>query len=171
MVVGYSSVELDGLFSTVRNTESNLGSFICDILRTEYDADVAFLNSGTFRSNCVHPAGEIDIRMIKTILPMADKNVMLLMPGRVFHQMLENGVSGYPKYEGRFPQVSGCRFKFDPRKPPGNRIDINDVNLIDGPLEPNKKYKVAMKEFVALGKDGFDCLTKQESEIEWLIDQ
>lgn len=85
MVVGYSAVELDGLFSTVRNTESNLGSFICDILRTEYDADVSFLNSGTFRSNYVHPSGEINIKMIRTIMPMPDINVMLLMPGRVFH--------------------------------------------------------------------------------------
>jgi len=85
LVVGYSSVELDGLFSTVRNTESNLGSFLCDLLREEYNADVAFLNSGTFRSNCVHPSGEINIKMIKTILPMPDKNVMLRMPGRVFH--------------------------------------------------------------------------------------
>mmetsp|Transcript_45196 Transcript_45196/g.61305 ORF Transcript_45196/g.61305 Transcript_45196/m.61305 type:complete len:92 (+) Transcript_45196:991-1266(+) len=84
-VVGYSSVELDGLFSTVRTTESNLGSFFCDLIREEYCADIAFFNSGTFRSNCVHPVGEIDLRMIKTILPMPDKNVMLRMPGRVFH--------------------------------------------------------------------------------------
>jgi len=48
--------------------------------------------------------------------------------------MLENGVSGYPKFEGRFPQVSGVRFKFDPRKPPGQRIKPEDINLLDGPL-------------------------------------
>lgn len=42
--------------------------------------------------------------------------------------------------------------------------------MTDGPLIPDKKYKVAMKEFVALGKDGFDCLTREDSEIEWLID-
>lgn len=84
-VIGYTETDLDGLFSTVRNTESNLGNFICDILREEYNADIAFLNSGTFRSNAVHHTGEIDMRMMKTILPMPDHNVMLSMPGSVFH--------------------------------------------------------------------------------------
>ena len=36
---------------------------------------------------------------------------------------LENGVSQYPKLEGRFPQVSGVEFGFDPSKPPGQRVE------------------------------------------------
>jgi len=33
----------------------------------------------------------------------------------------------------------------------------------------DRKYKVALKEFIALGKDGFDCLVDENSDIEWLI--
>ena len=37
-------------------------------------------------------------------------------------QALENGVSKYPVKEGRFPQVAGLSFGFDPTRPPGQRV-------------------------------------------------
>ena len=42
---------------------------------------------------------------------------------------LENGVSQWPKLEGRFPQVSGLTFAFDPDQPNGQRIDANLVKI------------------------------------------
>jgi 5'-nucleotidase len=42
-------------------------------------------------------------------------------------KLLENGVSKVPALEGRFPCVSGLRFKFDPSKPAGHRIDPESV--------------------------------------------
>lgn len=42
---------------------------------------------------------------------------------------LENGVSKYPVHEGRFPQVAGITFGFDPTKPPGARIDPKHVKV------------------------------------------
>ena len=35
---------------------------------------------------------------------------------------LENGVSQYPKLDGRFPCVSGLRFSFDPSASPGSQL-------------------------------------------------
>ena len=37
---------------------------------------------------------------------MMDPLVLLEVTGEQIHQALENGVSMYPKLEGRFPQVS-----------------------------------------------------------------
>lgn len=39
--------------------------------------------------------------------------------GRQLHMALENGVSKFPTYEGRFPAVSKIRFLFDSDKEPG----------------------------------------------------
>ena len=36
-----------------------------------------------------------------------DKIVKLSLSGRLFKQVLENGVSLYPKYDGRWPVISG----------------------------------------------------------------
>lgn len=57
--VGYSAVELDGRFSTVRTRESNLGNFVTDIWKEDAKADVALLNSGSLRSDTLHPPGPI----------------------------------------------------------------------------------------------------------------
>jgi len=59
---------------------------------------------------------------------------LLLISGSQVLSCLENGVSQWPKLEGRFPQVSGIKFKFDGQKSPGSRIchdlvKIGDENL------------------------------------------
>ena len=42
-------------------------------------------------------------------------------PGSQLLSALENGVSQYPKLEGRFPQVAGVSFIFDPAQEMGKR--------------------------------------------------
>ena len=42
---------------------------------------------------------------------------------------LENGVSQYPILEGRFPQVAGIVFGFDPSMPPYQRVDPELVKV------------------------------------------
>ena len=49
--------------------------------------------------------------------------------GKQIHEALENSVSQYPKLEGRFPQVSGISFTFNPSKPSGKRVDINSIKI------------------------------------------
>ena len=50
---------------------------------------------------------------------------------------LENGVSMYPKLEGRFLQVGGLSFAFDPTKPPLQRVDRRFVRIGDQVLKLN----------------------------------
>lgn len=53
-------------------------------------------------------------------------------------EALENGVSQWPKLEGRFPQVSGVRFAFDPSQPPGQRIVPGSVTVGGADLQPGE---------------------------------
>jgi hypothetical protein len=48
-VIGETYTDLDGRFTTVRHRESNLCNLLCDVFRRACSADVALLNSGTFR--------------------------------------------------------------------------------------------------------------------------
>lgn len=89
------------------------------------------------------------------MLPMPDKVIVVKIKGSTFKEALENGVSAWPKYDGRFPCISGCNFSFDPSKPPGHRINLEDIQTESGPLDPAKEYKVATKSFIAAGKDGY----------------
>ncbi len=47
--LGEFECDLDGRFSSLRASETNLGSFICDIMVAAANADFALLNSGTLR--------------------------------------------------------------------------------------------------------------------------
>ena len=47
-----------------------------------------------------------------TLLPMLDELCVLGLSGNQLHEALENGVSQYPKLEGRFPCVSGKQLRF-----------------------------------------------------------
>ena len=62
---------------------------------------------------------------------MVDPLTVLHISGSQLIEALENGVSQYPKHEGRFPQVSGLTFSFDPRVPSGRRILTNTV-MVNG---------------------------------------
>lgn len=51
---------------------------------------------------------------------------------------LENGVSMVPKLEGRFPQVAGINFTFDPSKPAGERVEPELIRIQDEYLQLEK---------------------------------
>ena len=57
MVAIVSEVDLEARFSRLRTQETNLGNWTVDILRTEFNTDLAILNSGTIRANGVFDAG------------------------------------------------------------------------------------------------------------------
>jgi 5'-nucleotidase len=84
----------------------------------------------------------------------------LILTGSQIINCLENGVSQWPKLEGRFPQVSGISFAFDGSKPPGSRIDPQFIKIGDEYLHPDKVYRMATKAYLANGKDGYDVLAK-----------
>ena len=54
------------------------------------------------------------------------------------HEALENSVSMYPNHDGRFLQVSGVKFAFDPSKPRGSRVDPDFITVQDEYLSLNK---------------------------------
>ena len=158
-VIGATAVDLDGRFETVRRRESNLGNFMADLLRRATCADVALLNGGTFRSDAIHRAGDLTLRDLFSILPMLDETVVIEPTGGELLAALENGVSQWPALEGRFLQVSGLTFAFDPRRPKGARVVPGSAAVAGVPLDLKRRYKVATKAFVHAGKDGFDALS------------
>ncbi|KAH8738699.1 nucleotidase (5'-nucleotidase/2'-cyclic phosphodiesterase) of the calcineurin superfamily [Cryptosporidium ryanae] len=168
-VIGESAVKLETRFAIIRVSESNLGNWLTDIMRSAAKTDIALLNSGTIRSDCVFNIGPIKNKDILLMLPMVDNIVKLAVPGNLLLEILENSVSKWPSKEGRFLQVSGIKFQFNGDLEPGNRIvpgsvyvkDIDNSNEYIQ-LDVNRVYTVATKEFLYTGKDGFDSFTKCE---------
>jgi 5'-nucleotidase len=82
--LGKMNVELEGRFSYVRTQETNLGNFITDIMLAAVNADCAFINSGSLRSDCVHSKGVFKVRDLKKILPFLNHIFVLKVTGNLF---------------------------------------------------------------------------------------
>ncbi|KAF3482621.1 5'-nucleotidase [Arthroderma uncinatum] len=154
--IGYTVTPLDGRFTTVRTQESNLGNFVCDLMRCYHDADCAIMASGTIRGDQIYPPGILRLKDILNCFPFEDPVVVLRITGKALRLALENGVSELPALEGRFPQVSNIKFAFSTAKAPGSRVQWAKVN--DADIEDGKLYTVSTRGYMARGKDGFTSL-------------
>ena len=93
--------------------------------------------------------------------------IIKIYAGEQIMKCLENGVSKYPKLEGRFPQVSGLSFEFDGSKAPGERVDRLSVKIGDEFVFPRNQddthspqvtYRMVTLGYLAHGTDGYPCL-------------
>ena len=122
-------------------SESNLGDWEADVMRTYAGTDVAFMNSGGLRKNVY--AGPIRKRDFWEINPFGNYFVTFNVTGRELRRILETNVNG----KGEFLQVSGLKFTYDSRKPVGHRVLT--VWVGGKPLNPDRTYSVCTNNFLA----------------------
>jgi 5'-nucleotidase len=158
--IGYTGVDLDARFEMIRTRETNISNLIADVMKVMYDTDIAIINSGSLRIDSVIPEGVLKWKDIEALLPMEEDCVILSLTGAQLKEALENGVSQVPKLEGRFPCVSGLRFKFDTSKPAMNRV--TEIEVDGDEINEFKEYTLATKYFLYAGKDGYDVLNESE---------
>lgn len=162
VVIAKSEVDLDGDRALVRKKETNVGNLIADIMleRTKsipgHEADVALTNAGGIRTQL--KAGDITKKNLYTLLPFPNTLVVIEVTGEELRQALESGVSKVETGEGRFPQISGMSFTYNPSKPSGQRVV--EVKVGGQPLDLKKTYKVATNDFLATGGDGYESFNK-----------
>jgi 5'-nucleotidase len=151
-VLGVIGSDLDSRFEAIRTRETTMGNFVADVVMAALNADAAFLNSGSFRSDQIHKAGPFTLEDLMNVFPIQDPCLLLEVPGRLFPSILENSVSCYPATEGRFLQLSGVRFDFNPGKPAGSRVVRDSIYVKNEPLDESRLYKVATSSYLRSGK-------------------
>jgi 2',3'-cyclic-nucleotide 2'-phosphodiesterase (5'-nucleotidase family) len=155
-VLGRTTVPLDARFETIRRRESNLCNFVVDAMRDAADADAALLPAGGVRTDTVHPAGDLRRATVVEMLPFRNRLTVLAVDGAALRTALENGVSMVEDFDGRFPQVSGVEYRYDPDAPVGDRVVAASV---DGdPVRDDRTYTVATSDFAADGGNGYEPL-------------
>ncbi len=157
--VGTATVTLDTRRSTVRTAESNFGDLIADAMRAGMGADLALMNGGSIRGDRTYAPGTVLTRKnILMELPFGNVVVLIELSGADLLAALENGVSQIEDAAGRFPQVSGLTFTFDPTRPAGSRIVAVEVG--GQPLDKERMYKVATNDYIYGGGDGYSALSR-----------
>ncbi|KAM4063971.1 calcineurin-like phosphoesterase [Hirsutella rhossiliensis] len=169
--VGWTAMPLDARFSTVRIKESNIGNFVCDVMRRYHSADCTIMAGGTIRGDQIYPPGAVRIKDITNCFPFEDPAILLRVSGQAIWDALENGVSTYPALEGRFPQVSNIVYEFGPSRASGKRL--TSLSIGGEQWIPDKQYLLATRGYMGRGKDGFtSLLVKSEGgQAEELVDE
>ena len=160
---------LDTRFDQVRTQETAIGNFAADLMRKEHCADVAVFMGGGIRADKVYPSGFLKYEAYSEMFPFPNPVMLLESTGEQILSALENGVSKVPALDGRFPQVSGIKFTFDPNKPPMQRILLDTVKLEDSPIDLKKKYRFAVPKYMAAGKDGYDMLINCRKIVDLIV--
>ncbi|MEM6516738.1 MAG: choice-of-anchor I family protein [Bacteroidota bacterium] len=150
-IVGFSSVYLDGRRSQVRTQETNLGNLTADanlwyanLLNpaTDDPVDISLKNGGGLRTeigSAIIPGGsndpddivfsppadnEVSEGNLRATLRFDNGLVRLTMTAAELVGIVEHGLAlTEPGAQpGRFPQVSGMTFVYDPNEPAGSRL-------------------------------------------------
>lgn len=153
-VIGFTTVELDGIREHVRAGETNLGDLATDALRWATGAEVAILNGGGIRASI--PVGSITKRDIITVFPFGNYAVTKYVDGEAILSALELGSSAYPETLGGFLQVSGIIYTIDASKEAGSRV--SNVMINGKPIDPSAEYLLATNDFLIAGGDGYTML-------------
>lgn len=137
-IIGTSQVPLNGLRDAVRTEETNEGNLVADALLFQAaqlaDAfgapqpDVALQNGGGIRNATIIEAGEFSELDTFNILPFS--NFVSIVPNisaQQFKEILENAVSRVEFTDGRFAQIAGFRFTWDPNGTPRTLDDAGNV--------------------------------------------
>lgn len=156
-IIGRTDVRLNCLTGDLRTEETNMGNFVADAVRDATGADVALQNGGGIRTDTLYPRGELTDLTVRQILPFGNSVVELEVTGATLLEALENGVSEVDTLEGRFPQVSGMSFTWDPDAEAGDRIVSAAVG--GTAVDPDATYTLGTNDFLAGGGDAYDMLT------------
>lgn len=172
---------VDGIFPrggippVERSGETALGDYVADALRVRYGTDLVILGGGGIRDTFpaygykpVDPSlrrpgggssGPYDVTLgdALSVFPFNNSVMTTQVTGRNLWTALENGVSGYPA-SGRFPQISGFRFTFDPTLPVGQRVI--SVTTTDGRAiaSDDTPYSLATTDYLVSGGDDYQGL-------------
>ncbi len=158
-----------------RAGETPMGNYVADLMRKELKTDLAITNGGGLRdtfpaatykvvnTSYKRPAagvtGPFDVTLgdAISVLPFGNSVAVATITGTQLWAALENGVSQFPS-GGRFPQISGFKFSFDASKAAGARITA--VTTLSGAAiaKDDKKYTVAVNDFMLYGGDGYTML-------------
>ncbi|WP_160746650.1 bifunctional metallophosphatase/5'-nucleotidase [Croceibacterium soli] len=120
-------------------------------------AEISFINSGGVRTRFQPGAdGSVTYGQLFALQPFGNTLVVLEMTGREIGQLLEQQFTGSQPAEIRQSLLipsEGFSFAFDRTRAPGERIVA--MTLHGQAIEPERRYRVTVNNFLASGGDGF----------------
>ncbi|GAA4015005.1 bifunctional metallophosphatase/5'-nucleotidase [Sphingomonas swuensis] len=123
-------------------------------------ADIAFINSGGVRTDLVPRAdGTITYGQVFATQPFGNSLVVKTLTGAQLGALLEQGfreVNGKVQASSLLIPSAGFAYRVDVSRPAGQRIVA--MTLGGRPIDPARRYRVTVNNFLASGGDGYSVL-------------
>ena len=157
-IVAQTAEPIDGDKGSCRAGECSMGNLVADAMLArvaDQGVTIAIQNGGGLRSSI--DAGEVTMGEVLTVLPFQNTLSTFEAKGSTIIAALENGLSQIEEGAGRFAQVAGMRYTYDPAAPAGARLTSVEVKTIEGwaPIDPEAVYGVVTNNYVRGGGDGY----------------
>ncbi|MCV0393861.1 MAG: 5'-nucleotidase C-terminal domain-containing protein [Rhizobiaceae bacterium] len=157
--VSETTAPIDGDRTSCRARECEMGNLVADAIldRTrDQGVTIAVQNGGGLRASI--DEGTITMGEVLAVLPFQNTLATFELSGADLKASIEAGVSEVEDGAGKFPQVAGLKYSFDPSVPP-NEGRVQSIEVMEGdswvPLEDSKTYTIATNNFVRSGGDGY----------------
>ncbi|MBR9862802.1 MAG: multifunctional 2',3'-cyclic-nucleotide 2'-phosphodiesterase/5'-nucleotidase/3'-nucleotidase [Rhodobacteraceae bacterium] len=170
-VVAETADPVEGNREVCRIEECQMGNLVADAMLQrvkDQGIDIAIANSGGLRASL--DAGKVTMGEVLSVLPFQNTLSTFQVSGQTIIDALENGVSQVEEVKGRFPQVAGLKFTWDPSKPAGEgRIIDVLVDKGDGytPIDPKATYGVVSNNYVRGGGDGYNMFQDADNAYDY----
>ena len=170
-VVASSSAIIQGERDVCRVQECEMGNLVADAMLdsvADEGVTISIANSGGLRASI--DAGDVTMGEVLTVLPFSNTLATFEISGQVVIDALENGVSQVEDVKGRFPQVAGIRFTWDPSIAP-NEGRIVEVLVAQGngfvPIDPTATYMAVSNNYVRNGGDGYKMFRSAQNAYDY----
>jgi 5'-nucleotidase len=155
---GEAAGMIEGDRSVCRQRECAMGTLVADAMLARVEdqgVSVAIQNGGGLRASI--DEGMISMGEVYTVLPFQNTLATFQLTGADLLAALENGVSQLEDGAGRFAQVAGLRYTFDPAAEAGSRVSEVMVNMGGEwmPLDPAATYGAVTNDYMRRGGDGY----------------
>ncbi len=131
--------------------DSLIGETTADALRQSAQAEIGLVNNGFF--NPVFKSGDLTREAFYGLCPSDSDITVMDVPGAFLRKALE--ASAEKKGQEGFLQISGLKVQ--------KKGDDVEILVGDEPLSDNRKYLVAVNDFLAGGNGGYDFFQRLKS--------
>ncbi|MDP5336594.1 MAG: 5'-nucleotidase C-terminal domain-containing protein, partial [Paracoccaceae bacterium] len=157
-VVAAAAADIDGARESCRIRECTMGNLVADAMLDrvkDQGVSIAIQNGGGLRASIA--VGQVTMGDVLGVLPFQNTLSTFEATGATVLAALENGLSQIDEGAGRFPQVAGMRYVFDPAAEAGARVVSVEVRQGDAwvALDPAKTYGVVTNNYMRGGGDGY----------------
>eukprot|EP01012_Entosiphon_sulcatum_P030574 TRINITY_DN3778_c0_g1_i1.p1 TRINITY_DN3778_c0_g1~~TRINITY_DN3778_c0_g1_i1.p1 ORF type:complete len:559 (-),score=125.63 TRINITY_DN3778_c0_g1_i1:243-1919(-) len=164
-----TAVPLDSTEEELRFKESALGNWLAEVIALENESDCAIICGAAIGGKRVTPPGPVTLGDFLAWFPSECGIMVIEIPGSYLQRILTYCAKKLPGENGNFSHCYNIKQTIDTRKP-WQEGRVHSIFVKGEPLDPKKRYSVAVTDFLGTAKGGFGFLAAPGTECKVVVE-